>query len=50
VRSSVTEEGRSANVLEERNAQNRVITIKNNNSLFCIAEKEKIYVRQKRGG
>jgi hypothetical protein len=49
VRSSTTEEGSLADVLEESNAQNRVITIKTNNSLFSVAEKKKIYVRQKRG-
>jgi hypothetical protein len=49
VRSSATEEGSSADMLEESNAQNRVITIKTSNILFSIAEKKKMYVRQKRG-
>jgi len=40
MRGSAKEEGRSADVVEENNAQNRVITIKNGKSLFCITEKE----------
>jgi len=45
MRGSATEEGRSADLVEENNAQNRVIRIKNSKSLFCITEKKKMWVR-----
>jgi len=50
MRGSATEEGRSADVVGENDAQNLVITIKSSKSLFCVTKKKKMFVRQKRGG
>ena len=48
--STATGKGGSADMLEENKAQNRLITVSNRNSLFCIAEKTKLYLLQKRDG